>query len=81
MFMNRFFSAHRTWEDWFVMLLGLAIALSPWASDDDHVSRIAVWNAVLIGVLVFFATLHLVRGLGRMQGQLAKHLLVAGAAR
>ena len=35
----------------------------------------------VFGVLVFFATLHLVRGLGRMQGQLAKHLLVAGAAR
>ncbi|MGA0588816.1 sensor domain-containing protein [Dyella sp. KRB-257] len=35
----------------------------------------------VIGVLLFFTTLHLVRGLGRLQGQLAKHLLVAGSAR
>ena len=35
----------------------------------------------VVGVLLFFATLHLVRGLGQLQGQLAKHLLVAGAAR
>lgn len=33
------------------------------------------------GVLLFFVTLHLVRALGQMQGQLAKHLLVASAAR
>lgn len=54
MFMTRFFSAHRTWEDWFGMLLGVVIALSPWASDDGQVSPIAIWNAVLIGVAVFF---------------------------
>lgn len=33
------------------------------------------------GMLLFFATLHLVRALGQLQGQLAKHLLVAGSAR
>jgi uncharacterized membrane protein len=33
------------------------------------------------GFLLFFVTLHLVRALGQMQGQLAKHLLVASAAR
>jgi hypothetical protein len=36
--------------------------------------------AVLIGVLLFFTTLHMVRGLGRMQGALAKTMLVARAA-
>lgn len=35
----------------------------------------------VVGVLLFFATLHLVRAVGQLQGQLAKHLLVAGAAR
>ncbi|MEW5835310.1 MAG: sensor domain-containing protein [Pseudomonadota bacterium] len=33
----------------------------------------------VIGVLLFFGTLHLVRAIGQLQGQLAKHLLVAGA--
>lgn len=32
----------------------------------------------VVGVLLFFATLHLVRAIGRLQGHLAKHLLVAG---
>lgn len=50
---NRLFSAHRTWEDGFGMLLGLLIALSPFLAADE-VGRAAVWNAVLIGVLVFF---------------------------
>lgn len=54
MFITRFFNAHRTWEDWFGMLLGLAIALSPWVAGDAHVGRIAVWNTVAIGVLIFF---------------------------
>ncbi len=53
MFINRLFSAHRTWEDWFGMLLGLLIVASPWLAG-DHVSRTAVWNTVLIGVLIFF---------------------------
>jgi len=43
------------------------------------------WGELIVvaiaGMLLFFATLHLVRGLGKLQGQLAKHLLVAGAAR
>ena len=53
MFINRFFAAHRNWEDWFGMLLGLLIAVSPWVAT-GHVSRAGAWNAVLIGVLVFF---------------------------
>lgn len=38
-----------------------------------------VWSAPLIGiagVVLLFASLHLARGLGRLHGQLAKHLLV-----
>ena len=34
----------------------------------------------LVGIVLLFATLHLVRGIGRMHGQIAKHLLVAGGA-
>jgi hypothetical protein len=32
----------------------------------------------VIGISLLFITLHLVRGLGQMHGQLAKHLLVRG---
>jgi uncharacterized membrane protein len=32
------------------------------------------------GIVVLFATLHIVRGLGYLHGQIAKHLLVAGTA-
>jgi uncharacterized membrane protein len=43
------------------------------------------WAAAFIlcglGVLLLFGTLHMVRALGRLHGQLAKHLLVAGATR
>ncbi|MCW8808087.1 MAG: sensor domain-containing protein [Rhodanobacter sp.] len=34
----------------------------------------------LLGIVLLFATLHLVRGIGRLHGQIAKHLLVASAA-
>jgi len=30
----------------------------------------------LFGIVLLFATLHLVRGIGRLHGQIAKHLLV-----
>jgi prepilin signal peptidase PulO-like enzyme (type II secretory pathway) len=51
--LSRLFTIHRNWEDWFGMLLGLMIALSPWAAGDE-VGYAAVWNAALIGVAVFF---------------------------
>ncbi|MGN6309210.1 MAG: SPW repeat protein [Xanthobacteraceae bacterium] len=51
--LSRLFTIHRNWEDWFGMLLGLLIALSPWAAGDE-VGHAAVWNAALIGVAVFF---------------------------
>ncbi len=34
----------------------------------------------LLGIVLLFATLHLVRGIGRLHGQIAKHLLVTSAA-
>jgi len=34
----------------------------------------------IVGVLLLFVTLHLVRALGRMHGQIAKHLLVSRVA-
>ncbi len=34
----------------------------------------------ILGVLMLFATLHLIRGLGQLHGQLAKHLLVPSSA-
>ena len=51
--LSRLFTIHRSWEDWLGMALGLAIALSPWAAGDP-VGQSAVWNAALVGVLVFF---------------------------
>ena len=59
----RLFVTHRTWEDWFGMALGVLIGLSPWLADygladyglaDHAVGRAAAWNAVLVGLLVFF---------------------------
>ncbi|GGA19282.1 sensor domain-containing protein [Dyella nitratireducens] len=37
--------------------------------------------ASIIGIVMLFATLHIVRGLGYLHGQIAKHLLVAGSAK
>ena len=51
--LSRLFTIHRSWEDWLGMALGLSIALSPWAAGDP-VGQSAVWNAALVGVLVFF---------------------------
>jgi uncharacterized membrane protein len=41
----------------------------------------AAFILCVIGVLLLFVTLHMVRGVGRLHGQMAKHLLVAGATR
>ena len=53
MFSNQFFNVHRTWEDWLGMVLGLLIAVSPMLAGGE-VSRAAIWNTVLVGVLIFF---------------------------
>jgi len=52
----RFFSTHRTWEDWCGMLLGVLIVLSPWfptqaSHSAEHSSMIL--NTFTIGILVF----------------------------
>lgn len=48
----RFFSTHRTWEEWCGMVLGVAIVLSPWFTTvPDHSEVVA--NALIVGILVF----------------------------
>jgi uncharacterized membrane protein len=65
---------------------------APWLSDlyvDHQVmvdlgfgAHVPGWGDAIVlcvaGVLLLFATLHLVRALGRLHGQLARHLLVRG---
>ena len=52
----RIFGVHRTWEDWIVMLLGVAIALSPWPAQHAYLGcpsvTAVVWNSMLVGILV-----------------------------
>ena len=55
----RFLSKHRSWEDWFGMLLGVLIVVSPWfpmqpAHDVMTAERsIIVLNTFVVGMLVF----------------------------
>jgi hypothetical protein len=47
----RFLDAHRTWQDWASLGLGILIGLAPWlAGEIGH--RAVVLNAAVIGVLV-----------------------------
>lgn len=47
----QFFKVHRTWEDWFGLVLAVLIGLSPWlAGQQDHPA--VIWNAILLGLLV-----------------------------
>jgi hypothetical protein len=53
----RFFNSHRPWEDWFGMLLGVLIMVSPWfpvqASDVVDVERShLILNSFVVGMLV-----------------------------
>jgi hypothetical protein len=55
-------------------------------SDNQWVCNVANWwsswpGAIvmcLIGLVMVFTTLHIIRGMGRLHGNIAKHLLVAG---
>ncbi len=48
----RFFSIHRSWEDWAGMLLGVLIGMSPWfAGQQDNPAILS--NVILIGMFVF----------------------------
>jgi hypothetical protein len=55
----RFFNTHRPWEDWFGMLLGVLIVVSPWfpmqASHDvvDTGRSYLILNTFVVGVVVF----------------------------
>ena len=55
---------HRVMADW-----GLGVHEAGWGD------ALAICG---VGVLLLFGTLHLARGLGRMHGQVARHLLVRG---
>jgi hypothetical protein len=53
-----FFNKHRTWEDWFGMLLGVLIVVSPWfpfSSHDviDAERSTMILNTFVVGMLVF----------------------------
>jgi len=56
---SRFFSTHRPWEDWFGMLLGGLIVVSPWfpfqSSHEtmDAERSVMILNTFVIGMLVF----------------------------
>jgi SPW repeat len=55
----RFFSTHRTWEDWCGMLLGALIVVSPWfpiqASHEvlDAERNFVILNTLAVGILIF----------------------------
>ena len=55
----RFFSTHRPWEDWFGMLLGVLIVVSPWFPlQGNHEVMTTerttmVLNTFVVGMLVF----------------------------
>ena len=55
----RFFSTHRPWEDWFGMLLGALIMVSPWfpfqASHEvvNTERSYMILNTFVVGMLVF----------------------------
>lgn len=55
----RFFSTHRPWEDWFGMLLGVLIVISPWfplqpAHDVMSAERgVMILNTFVVGMLIF----------------------------
>ncbi len=56
---SRFFSTHRPWEDWFGMLLGGLIVVSPWfpfqSSHEtmDAERSMLILNTFVVGMLVF----------------------------
>ena len=62
---SRFFSTHRPWEDWFGMLLGGLIVVSPWfpfqSSHEtmDAERSVMILNTFVVGMLVF--------GLGQLE--------------
>lgn len=49
---SRFFTTHRSWEEWCGMALGVMVVLSPWFTTmPDHGA--VVINALIVGILIF----------------------------
>jgi len=64
------------------LLLGFGAFDNWWIDNYDVGMMLYPWQLPIVfvgGVILLFATLHMVRGIGRMHGQLAKHLLVKNA--
>jgi hypothetical protein len=53
MAVQHMFSAHREWEDWASMGLGLVIVISPWLAQTPD-NQVATVNAMTVGALVIF---------------------------
>jgi hypothetical protein len=53
MAMQQMFSAHKAWEDWASMGLGLLIVISPWLAQTPD-NQTATVNAMTVGALVIF---------------------------
>jgi len=53
MAVQRMFSAHRAWEDWASMGLGLLIVISPWLAQTPD-NQAATVNAMTVGALAIF---------------------------
>jgi hypothetical protein len=55
----RFFSTHRPWEDWFGMLLGVLIVVSPWFPFQsthevmESERSVMILNTFVVGMLIF----------------------------
>ncbi len=47
----RFFNVHRAWEDWFGMVLGVVIGLSPWIAGRPE-GELPMLNAIAVGAAV-----------------------------
>lgn len=52
---------HRHWEDWVNVLVGMWLAFTPWLFDFEAVTAAMVGAAVAGAILIFFASLALVR--------------------
>jgi SPW repeat len=56
----RLIGFHRTWEDWFGIVLGVLIGLSPWLAGQTD-NQLVLWSTIAAGIwVVQFAGLQLV---------------------
>ena len=67
----------------FAPLAALVEALGGFDGSTVHVEGVHLWQLPFVfvaGIVLLFGTLHLARGVGRMHGQIAKHMLVKSGA-